>query len=56
MPALHPTLARPHWLDASAAATVVGVAVACAIWRARDHAPIAVGDPELGASLRYLET
>jgi hypothetical protein len=56
MPAFHPTLARPHWLDASAAATVVGVAVACAIWRARDHAPIAVGDPELGASLRYLET
>jgi hypothetical protein len=56
MPQLHPATARPHWLDLSAAATVIGAAVSYGLWRARGHATIAVGDPELGSSLRYVET
>lgn len=55
MPQLHPASARPHWLDASAAAMVIGLASACASWRARGSAMMPIGDPELAGSLRYSE-
>ena len=55
MPQLHVATVRPHWLDASAAATVVGAAAACAAWRAQGHASIPIGDPELQTSLKYSE-
>ncbi len=56
MPQLHPGGIGPHWLDAGAAAAVVGVTVAFTMWRARGHEAIPVGDPELLTSLRYSES
>ena len=55
MPQLHPESAAPHWQDAAAAAMVLGLTAAFGSWRARDHAPVAIGDPDLESGLEYSE-
>ncbi|MGE0449391.1 MAG: hypothetical protein AB7Q29_07390 [Vicinamibacterales bacterium] len=52
-PARHPGGVALHWLDAAALATVAGIVGGVALWRARDHARIPIGDPSLDRSLRY---
>jgi hypothetical protein len=56
MPELHPSGVHLHWVNASAGATVIGAAVACAIWRGRGRPTVPIGDPALEVSLRYSES
>ncbi len=45
--------ARPHWTDLAALLAVGGSSAALAIGRYRRGPPLPLGDPELGAGLRY---
>lgn len=56
MPQLHPASARPHWIDAAAAAMVLGSTAAWVSWQACGHSALAVGDPVLQSALEYRET
>jgi hypothetical protein len=51
----HPAPLNLHWTLLTAFAGVGGVSVAFALWRARGHYPIPVGDPFLEDSLAYVQ-
>jgi hypothetical protein len=55
-PQLRPSSAWPHWLDAAAAAAVLGFGAAWVSWRVRGAPAVPVGDPELVSALRYHAT
>lgn len=53
LPALHPRLLAPHWLDAATLLTVVGACLAFGAWRAGERSLVPVRDPRLSAGLAY---
>ena len=44
-----------HWTLVTSFAGIGGVTVAFALWRARGHYPVPIGDPFLEDSLQYVQ-
>jgi len=53
MPELHPEGMTVHWLDFASLAAVIGCTAAYGVWLFQRSAPVPVGDPYLGESVRY---